>query len=86
MTGTPEAVDSLLAALRLPGGAELLGPLPAVTAGRGSSPPSAIQYLVRVPRTLGPELVAALRDGQAARSAAKEHGSVRIQVDPTVLI
>jgi primosomal protein N' (replication factor Y) (superfamily II helicase) len=85
LTGTPDAVAWMLAALRLPAGAELLGPLP-VTAGRDSSRPEAIRYLVRVPRTLGPELASALRDGQAARSAAKELSSVRVQVDPAVLI
>jgi primosomal protein N' (replication factor Y) len=85
VTGAPEAVESLLAALQLPAGAELLGPIPG-TDGRNSSGPPTIRYLVRVPRNLGPELAAALRDGQASRSAAKEQGSVRVQVDPTVLI
>ena len=85
VTGTPEAVESLLAVLRLPAGAEQLGPL-RVADGRGSSSQPAIRYLVRVPRTLGPELAAALRDGQAARSAAKEQGSVRVQIDPAALI
>lgn len=85
VTGTPEALDSLLSVVRLPAGAELLGPLP-VTEGRAGSPHGAVRYLVRVPRSLGPELATTLRDGQAARSAAKEPGSVRVQVDPAVLI
>lgn len=85
VTGTPEAVESLLAVVRLPPGAELLGPLP-VTDRRAGSPQAAIRYLLRVPRSLGPELATALRDGQAVRSAAKEPGSVRVQVDPAVLI
>jgi primosomal protein N' (replication factor Y) (superfamily II helicase) len=83
VTGTPEAVSSLLASVRLPDGAELLGPLPVTDSG--SSPP-ATRYLIRVPLSQGLELAAALRDGQAARSAAKEPGSVRVQVDPAVLI
>jgi primosomal protein N' (replication factor Y) len=85
VTGTPEAVESLLAVVRLPAGAELLGPLP-VTDRRAGSHQNAIRYLLRVPRSLGQELATALRDGQAARSAAKEPGSVRVQVDPAVLI
>ena len=82
VTGPPEAVESLLAVVRLPADAELLGPLP-VSDG---SPQAAVRYLLRVPRRLGPELATALREGQAARSAAKEPGSVRIQVDPAALI
>ena len=85
VTGTPEVVDSLLAAVRLPEGTEVLGPLP-VADGRGGSPATAIRYLIRAPRAAGQELAAALRDGQAARSAAKEAGSVRVQVDPVELI
>jgi primosomal protein N' (replication factor Y) len=85
VTGPPEAVDSLLAVVRLPAGADLLGPLPAPD-GRAGSPQGAIRYLIRVPRSLGPELATALREGQAARSAAKDPGAVRVQVDPTVLI
>jgi primosomal protein N' (replication factor Y) len=69
--------------VRLPAGAELLGPLPVLDGG-GSSAPAPIRYLIRVPRSAGLELAAALRDGQAARSAAKEPGSVRVQVDPAV--
>jgi len=71
--------------VQLPAGAELLGPLPAPD-GRAGSPQNAIRYLVRVARPLGQELARALRDGQAARSAAKEPGAVRVQVDPTLLI
>lgn len=85
VTGSPEAVASMLAAVRLPADAEVLGPLQ-VTEGRGSSQPAPVRYLIRVPRPAGQELAAALRAGQAARSAAKEPGGVRVQVDPTVLI
>jgi primosomal protein N' (replication factor Y) len=85
VTGTPEAVESLLAVVRLPAGAELLGPLP-VADRRPGSPQPAIRYLLRMPRSLGLELATALRDAQAARSAAKQPGSVRVQVDPAVLI
>jgi len=100
--GPPSAVASLLAATALPPGAELLGPLPAggrTTAGKQSassgadpdgpgagSSPEAVRYLVRVPRSEGTELALALRSGQAVRSAAKEPGAVRVQLDPAELI
>ncbi|HUA42833.1 MAG TPA: primosomal protein N' [Streptosporangiaceae bacterium] len=101
VSGPPAAVASLLAATTLPAGAELLGPLPAGhrrgAAGQQparvhSSAPDAgpdadpVRYLVRVPRSAGTELALALHLGQAARSAAKEPGAVRIQLDPAELI
>jgi primosomal protein N' (replication factor Y) len=102
LSGPPPAVASLLSATTLPPGAELLGPLPAggrPAAGkrqgnsraeadaRGTGPsPEPVRYLVRVPRSEGTELALALRSGQAARSAAKEPGAVRIQLDPAELI
>jgi primosomal protein N' (replication factor Y) (superfamily II helicase) len=45
-----------------------------------------IRYLVRVPRSEGGELATVLRAGQAARSAAKEPGPVRVQLDPATLV
>jgi len=101
VAGTPDAVDALLALARLPANAEVLGPLPAVSrpaassatvaaAGRGGEqadqPLDALRYLVRVPRSEGTELALALRAAQAVRTAAKEPGAVRVQLDPTALI
>jgi primosomal protein N' (replication factor Y) len=85
VTGPQDAVAGLLAAVQLPSGGEVLGPLPAGD-GRGSAGPPAVRYLVRAPRSAGLELARALRDGQAARSAAKEPGIVRVRLDPTDLI
>jgi primosomal protein N' (replication factor Y) (superfamily II helicase) len=48
--------------------------------------PEPVRYLVRVPRSEGTDLALALRSGQAARSAAKEPGAVRVQLDPAELI
>ncbi|MGO8959766.1 MAG: primosomal protein N' [Streptosporangiaceae bacterium] len=45
-----------------------------------------IRYLVRVPRSEGGELATELRTGQALRSAAKEPGLVRVQLDPATLV
>jgi primosomal protein N' (replication factor Y) len=98
VAGPRAAVDSLLAAAALPADAEVLGPLPASSEnrhGRGArhgaadaiaAEPDAVRYLVRVPRSEGADLALALRAGQAVRSAAKEPGSVRIQLDPAALI
>ena len=88
VSGPVQAVEALLEALTLPQDAELLGPLP-VAAGRGTAaePASeAIRYLVRVRRSEGSALALALRAGQAVRSAAKEPGVVRVQMDPAALI
>jgi primosomal protein N' (replication factor Y) (superfamily II helicase) len=85
ITGPPEAVTALLAATELPATAELLGPLPA-SGQRGSPAGPAVRYLVRVARPQGGELALDLRRGQATRSAAKEPGAVRVQLDPAALI
>jgi primosomal protein N' (replication factor Y) len=100
VAGPPESVEILLSRTELPGQAEVLGPLPAIggpasqaagaTAGRTAEgredSVAVVRYLIRVPRSEGTELALALRAGQAARSAAKEQGAVRIQLDPAALI
>jgi primosomal protein N' (replication factor Y) len=100
VSGPAEAVAGLLACLALPAAAEVLGPLPATSGGAGlarrgrgqpegfGSPedPAEMRYLIRVPRSAGTDLAAALKAGQAARSAAKDPGSVRVQLDPLALI
>jgi primosomal protein N' (replication factor Y) len=92
VSGPPAAVEALLAGVTLPGSGELLGPLPAGQGrgrrGGGESGESAeaIRYLVRVRREEGTELALALRAGQAARSAVKAAGPVRIELDPAALI
>jgi primosomal protein N' (replication factor Y) (superfamily II helicase) len=85
ITGPHEQVAGLLAAANLPPAAELLGPLP-VPAGRVGQAADQVRYLVRVPRSQGGELALMLRDAQAHRSAAKQQGSVRVQLDPAALI
>jgi len=95
VTGPEDAVAGLLAAVRLPADADLLGPLPVPAGGSGRArlggrradqALSVVRYLVRVPRSQGSELAAALHDGLAERSAAKQPGSVRVQLDPAALI
>jgi primosomal protein N' (replication factor Y) (superfamily II helicase) len=83
LTGTPDAVADLLAAAHLPDGAELLGPVPA---GAASSGESQERVLVRVPRSAGPALSAALHAAAGVRSARKAREPVRVQVDPLDLL
>jgi len=87
VSGPEQAVAALIEVLELPRRAELLGPLPAADgkapAGQGRG---TIRYLVRVPRSDGTELALALRAAEAVRSAAKEPGAVRVQLDPAALI
>ncbi len=80
LSGDPEQLDAALAALALPDGAEVLGPVPAEQA----ADPSAQRYVVRVPRAAGPDLSAALLRLQAQRSARKEP-HLRVEVDPVSL-
>ncbi|MEV4694420.1 primosome assembly protein PriA, partial [Micromonospora echinospora] len=77
VTGTAEAVADLLAGARLPGDAEVLGPVPA-DEGRE-------RMLVRVPRSRAAALADALHAAAGQRSARKAADPVRLQVDPLVL-
>jgi primosomal protein N' (replication factor Y) (superfamily II helicase) len=79
LTGEPAAVAALLAAARLPAGAEVLGPVPVPGADRDE------RVLVRVPRTAGAALAEALRAAQAVRTARKAASFVRIAIDPLQL-
>ncbi len=77
LTGHADAVADLLAATRLPDGAEVLGPVPAADDQE--------RMLVRVSRARAPELARALHDAAAHRSARKAALPVRIQIDPADL-
>jgi primosomal protein N' (replication factor Y) len=89
LTGPEPAVREILAAAVLPPGADVLGPVPAggepATGGAGAGGELA-RALIRVPRSGGLALAAALRAAQAVRSARKEAGVVRLQLDPGELI
>ncbi len=83
VTGEPEDLDQALAGLQLPPGAEVLGPVP-VEGGWDARDEETVRYVVRVPRSAGPALSAALRGLQAQRSTRKlPH--VRVEVDPAEL-
>ncbi|HEX5205956.1 MAG TPA: primosomal protein N' [Actinoplanes sp.] len=77
LTGKPEAVAELLAAARLPEGAELLGPVPA---GDDQE-----RMLVRTSRSQAAAMAHALHEAAAVRSARKAALTVRIEVDPLTI-
>lgn len=96
LTGTPAAVAEALALLRLPDGAEVLGPVvvdppwPAPGSGHGHGQGLELgkvtdethRALVRVPRRAGADLAAAVREAQGVRSARKVDDWVRVRMDP----
>ncbi|MDQ6935393.1 MAG: primosome assembly protein PriA, partial [Actinomycetota bacterium] len=80
LVGAGDQLEAALAALELPPGAEVLGPV----AANASADDPELRYVVRVPRTTGAQLSAALSRMQAGRSARKlPH--VRVEVDPPSL-
>ena len=86
VTGPAEAVAGFLAETALPATAELIGTVPAEAGGAGEPGQDRVRALIRIPRPGGLALAAALRAAQAARSARKETGQVRVQLDPAELI
>ncbi|HEU5417811.1 MAG TPA: primosomal protein N', partial [Streptosporangiaceae bacterium] len=85
----------VLGPVPLPGGPGSPGPEPADAdspadperAGQAAgADPDQVRFLVRVPRSGGGELAAVLHAGQAVRSARKEPGTVRLELDPAELI
>jgi primosomal protein N' (replication factor Y) (superfamily II helicase) len=96
--GSPDAVQDLLDAARLPASAQLLGPVPlppaptgpgttgSGPAGRGPEDAGERErMLVRVPRVDGRAMAAALAQAQAVRSARKATDPVRVRLDPVEL-
>jgi primosomal protein N' (replication factor Y) len=77
VTGKAEAVAELLDAARLPGAAEILGPVPAGDEDE--------RMLIRVPRSQALAMAHALHEASAVRSAKKATLPVRVQIDPATL-
>jgi primosomal protein N' (replication factor Y) len=78
LTGTPAGVAELLSVARLPEGTEPLGPVPV---GEGQE-----RTLLRVPRSRGLALAAALHAAAGVRSARKSPDPVRVRIDPLELL
>jgi len=75
VTGTPEAVAEFVGAAVLPAHAQVLGPVPV-------SAETQERALIRIGRGEGLALARALHAAQATRSARKDGGPVRVQLDP----
>lgn len=84
LSGSPAALTEFLAALRLPDGADLLGPVP--ERPRPGQEGERERYLARVPRSGAAALAAALAAVQGVRSAKKAPEHVRVQLDPLELV
>ena len=97
LDGPPAAVRSLLEVLRLPEGTAVLGPVPhaPVTAGATGAAGTdqradphaepdgqSVRAVLRAPLELAAPLARALQDAAAVRSARRDPGSVRVQLDP----
>jgi primosomal protein N' (replication factor Y) (superfamily II helicase) len=78
LTGAPAAITDFLEELRLPEGADVLGPVPI---GEDQE-----RYLVRVSRGRSRALAEALKSAASVRSARKSSEPVRVQVDPLDLL
>jgi primosomal protein N' (replication factor Y) len=85
LTGQADAISQVLDAAALPDGCDILGPVDVPDDGRQPAPQT-VRYLVRAPWSAGTELAVALRAALADRTARKEAGSVRLQLDPAELI
>jgi primosomal protein N' (replication factor Y) len=83
LSASPAALAEFLAALRLPEGADVLGPVPEPP--RPGQEGERERYLVRVPRGDGVALARALHEVQGVRSARKAPEHVRVQLDPLEL-
>ena len=97
VTGEPAAVATIITSLAgasrdsasrdsgFAGGTfEVLGPVPLEQPAQQGD--DQVRALVRVPRSEGAALARALQAAQAGRSARKEGGGVRVQLDPPELI
>jgi primosomal protein N' (replication factor Y) (superfamily II helicase) len=88
VTGAAGAVEAFLAGASLPAEAELIGPVALGGTGHdhGGTEPGKVQALIRIPRSGGLALAAALHTAMAERTARKQAGQIRIQLDPVELI
>jgi len=86
VTGSAEALSTLLADVRLPDDAEVLGPVPVPVSHDRPVEGEQNRLLVRVPRPAGTQLARALAETQATRCARKEPERLRVQIDPLELM
>jgi primosomal protein N' (replication factor Y) len=91
LTGPEGDLATAVEALRLPAGAEVLGPVPVASPpapgpdrARDQDPDPPHRVVIRVPRGAGADLSRTLQEMQGVRSARKLP-PVRVQVDPVAL-
>ncbi|MDQ0814506.1 primosomal protein N' (replication factor Y) [Streptomyces sp. B3I7] len=82
VAGPVGTVSEFLAAVELPGDADVLGPVPVVAPGGAAPSGESERALVRVPPGSGAGLATALKVAQAARMARGAGAEVRIRIDP----
>jgi primosomal protein N' (replication factor Y) len=82
VSGEPAALADFLGLLRAPDGTEVLGPVPDPLRGEGDDTE---RVLLRVPRSHGRALAAALHAAAGVRSARKSPEPLRIDVDPALV-
>jgi primosomal protein N' (replication factor Y) len=80
VSGQAAVLADFLLTAGLPAGAEVLGPVPASSSDDGE------RALIRIDRAHGLDLARALHAAQAGRSARKEGGGVRVQLDPAEVV
>jgi len=80
VSGDPAALGDFLLSAGLPADAEVLGPVTA------SGEEETERALIRIERARGGALAEALRTAQARRSARKEGGGIRVQLDPAEVV
>ncbi|MFI7613105.1 primosomal protein N' [Nonomuraea terrae] len=79
LTGAPAAVRQMLDEVRLPPEAQVLGPVPVDDSGQERA-------MIRIRRSGGAALAAALKGASGVRAARKTPDVVRVSVDPLDLI
>jgi primosomal protein N' (replication factor Y) len=87
LVGPPSAVQGMAELIQLPPGTEVLGPIEvSPRSGRerraGGTAEPVVQVLLRAPRDQAAALAKAAHDAAAVRSARRDPGTVRIQIDP----
>jgi primosomal protein N' (replication factor Y) len=82
VSGPPAAVADLVDTVRLPPGADLLGPVPAVAPPGRPRGEAWERLLVRVPPGAGAALAAALKHARVHRAARSAPGPLIIRLDP----
>ncbi|WP_405151793.1 primosomal protein N' [Sphaerisporangium sp. NBC_01403] len=85
LTGSAAGVREMAAGLRLPEGAQVLGPVP-LDAPRHAPGEPEERIMIRVPRGAGGALARTLKGAEGVRSARKAPDLVRVCMDPIDLI